>query len=218
MQKTEHTVVDGTKMTDEQLRKLTRRSDELKRHINEGTLPYDWVMDELQQVIEGRKSEQSQAAPGVTSIVADCGADPLIRSRLSLEGEGVEHRRMGKVTLEKRNDGKLYANGVEVVRYLSPNQERGGHIQGHELRKELEDKRVLNACFLDVLLVTPRLIPDEWKIGYTYFWGTVFSSTADTFSLFVENLYWHGVRWYCNYAWLNNDRWDDLEPAAVLAS
>ncbi len=52
--KTANTVEDGTKMDDEQLGRMTRRCDELKRRINAGTLSYKWVMDELQLVIEKR--------------------------------------------------------------------------------------------------------------------------------------------------------------------
>lgn len=204
MQKTENTVVDGTKMTDEQLGKLTRRSDELKRCINEGTLPYDWVIDELQQVIEGRRS---------VFIILDCDTAPYIPSGLSLEGEGAKHCKMGKVILEKR-DGGLYANGVKIVWHFSPHQKGGNCIQGYELRNELHEKRVLNACILDALLANPHLIPDRWKFGYTYFWGTIFSSTDGTLSLYVKYLFWQR-RWGCNYYWLRR-RWFESDPAAVL--
>jgi len=60
MAPTANAVLDGTKMDDEQLGNLTRRTDELKRRINEGTLSYDWVMDELQRVIEMRKPNPSR--------------------------------------------------------------------------------------------------------------------------------------------------------------
>ena len=50
-------VADGVRMSDEQLGMLTRRHDELKRRINEGTLSYDWAMDEIQRLIEGRRAE-----------------------------------------------------------------------------------------------------------------------------------------------------------------
>ncbi|MDP1706695.1 MAG: hypothetical protein Q8L36_02640 [bacterium] len=46
-------VEDSKKMTDEQLGKLARRQDEIKRRLNEGTLDYDGVMASLQFVIEG---------------------------------------------------------------------------------------------------------------------------------------------------------------------
>jgi len=218
-------VLDRIKMTDEQLGKLTRRSDELKRRINEGTLEYDRVMDELQQVIEGRKSEtpaaaiiaeRPQPAPLPMSIIVDCDANPKIPSGLYLTGDGTEHRKMGKITLEKREDGKLYANGKEVVRHLSPNQQNGKSIQGHKLRKELKDVQVLNACIMDALLANPRLIPDEWKSGYTYFWATIFRSANG--SLYVEYLYCNVGQWDRRYIWLGNDWREYYNPAASLAS
>ena len=145
-------------------------------------------------------------------LVVDCDALPRIPSGLSLEGEGAEHRKMGKVTLEKRADGKLYANGKEVVRHLSPNQQNGKYIQGHKLRKELKDKQVLNACIMDALLANPQLIPDEWKDGYTYFWGTIFRRVVG--DLYVEYLYWDGHRWDWGDGWLDHD-WSGSKPGRV---
>lgn len=156
-----------------------------------------------------------EPAPLPMSIVVDCDANPKIPSGLYLTGEGTEHRKMGTITLEKRTDGKLYANGREVVRHLSPNQQNGKVIQGHKLRKELKDKQVLNARILDALLANPQLIPDEWKTGYTYFWGTIFRD-ADG-SLYVECLCWDGSRWDWSSYWLDDD-WNDCGPAASLAS
>ncbi len=218
-------VLDGTKMDDEQLGKMTRRTDELKRRINEGTLEYDWVMDELQQVVEGRKFEtpaavvpvigKPQPAPLPMSIIVDCDANPKIPSGLYLTGDGTEHRPMGAITLVKRDDGKLYANGKEVVRYLSKKQRDGNYIQGHKLCKELRDVQVLNACIMDALLANPKLIPNEWKNGYTYFWGTIFRGANS--SLYVGYLFRDGDRWRWDCRWLGYD-WRVQSPAASLAS
>jgi len=158
---------------------------------------------------------QPQSAPLPISIVIDGDLNPNVPSGLYLTGEGTEHRKMGKITLEKRTDGKLYANAVKVVRYLSPNQQKGKSSQGHKLRKELKDKQVLNACIMDALLANPQLIPDEWKTGCTYFWGTTFRRALG--SLYVECLYWRDGQWHWGYRWLGSD-WDSSRPAAVLAS
>jgi hypothetical protein len=164
---------------------------------------------------------QPEPAPLQMSIVIDGDLNPNVPSGLYLTGEGAEHRKMGKITLEKREDGKLYANGKEVVLDLSPNQQNGKTIKGHKLRKELKNKQVLNACIMDALRANTQLIPEDWKqdeqgrTRYIYFWGTIFRR-ADG-SLCVEYLYWDGGqwRWYCN--WLDND-WDAQRPAASLAS
>ena len=158
---------------------------------------------------------QPQSAPLPMSIIVDCDANPKVPSGLYLTGEGTEHRKMGKITLEKREDGKLYANGNEVVRHLSPKQQNGKSIQGHKLRKELKDMQVLNACIMDALLANPQLIPDEWKSGYTFFWGTIFRDADGR--LYVGCLYWDGVGWNWRYSWLGLD-WLSRSPAASLAS
>jgi len=158
---------------------------------------------------------EPQPAPLPMSITIDADLNPNVPSDLYLTGEGTEHRKMGKITLEKREDGKLYANGIEVVRYLSPNQQNGKTIQGHKPPKELKVKKVLNACILDALLANPQLIPDDWKTGVTYFWGTIFRSAGG--NLFVKYLYWNGSRWDWHYDWLDDD-WRSNNPAASLAS
>lgn len=158
---------------------------------------------------------KSAPAPLPMSITIDGDLNPNVPSGLYLTGEGTEHRKMGKITLEKREDGKLYANGKEVVRYLSPNQKNGKMIQGHKLRKELKVKQVLNACILDALRANTQLIPDEWKTGYTYFWGTIFRN-ADGF-LCVYCLCWGDGRWDWDYYWLDRV-WNVGDPAASLAS
>jgi len=144
--------------------------------------------------------------------IVDCDAMPEILSDWQKE----EHRKMGKVKLEKR-DGKLYANGQEVVRHLSKNQKNGIMIGGHKLRQELVDmkgKIFLNACILDYLLKHPELIPEEWKKGVTYFWGTIFRRSDG--SLFVADLRWFGGGWGWDDRWLDY-AWGDDEPAACLA-
>lgn len=159
--------------------------------------------------------EKPQPAPLPMSIVVNCDADPTVPSGLYLTGEGTEHRKMGKITLEKRADGKLYANSKEVVRHRSPDQMNGKSIQGHKLRNQLENVQVLNACIMDALLANPQLIPDEWKDGFTYFWGTIFRDADGR--LYVEYLDWFGGRWYWYYSWLDYD-WSGHGPAAALAS
>ena len=195
------------------------------RDINPSTLAF-WngqpkevisakLLDAFGRIPEEPVSERVPQAPLSMSIIVDCDANPNVPSGLSLTGDGTEHRKKGKVTLEKRDDGKLYANGKEVVRHLSLKQQNGKSIQGHKLRKELKDVQVLNACIMDALLANPQLIPDEWKSGYTFFWGTIFRY-ADGL-LYVGYLYWFGVRWDWNYNWLGYD-WLSFDPAASLAS
>ncbi len=164
--------------------------------------------------LQAPTTKHPQPTPPPLAIVINANLDPTIPSGLCLTGKGTEHRKMGQVTLEKRPDGKLYANGTEVVRHRVPGQ-MNGTIQGHKLRKELEGVQVLNACIMDALLANPELIPDEWKTGYTYFWGTIFRR-ADG-NLCVGYLCWHDDRWDWGYRWLDGV-WGGQNPAAALAS
>jgi hypothetical protein len=161
-------------------------------------------LGKIRQVVRG----YAKIVP-VANIV-DCDAMPEILSDWQKE----EHRKSGKVELEHR-DGKLYANGQEVARYLSEKQKDGKVVGGHELRQELADKPVLNACVLDYLLKHPELIPEEWKNGVTYFWGTIFRRSGG--NLYVAYLFWGGGGWRWRCDWLGYG-WRDYEPAACLAS
>ena len=146
------------------------------------------------------------------SITVDCDIYPVIPFYLRLVGKEIEHRKMGsKVTLEKR-DGNLHVDGVEVHRYFSPNQKDGKHIKGHELRKELRSKQVLNACVIDALFANQQMIPEDWKTGLTYFWGTIFYNPEN--HLCVEYLYWRFGRWRWRYRQLDED-WYYNSPAAL---
>jgi hypothetical protein len=142
---------------------------------------------------------------GSAQCVVNCDVFPYIPSGLSLEGEGTEHRKMGQIILKKCADGRLYANGEEVIRCLP---ERRDLMSGHERRAELKDKRVLNACIADALILHPELIPDDW-VGDVYFWGDVFSSQKSLVGkgggLFVLRLHrWHGDGlWRRDYCWLD---------------
>ena len=91
------------------------------------------------------------------------------------------------------------------------------YISGHETLKRLKKtKRILlDARVLEELLEHPELIPDEWKKGFTYFWGTIFRDSDD--DLYVRCLYWSGVRWLWHSYWLDFD-WHSHRPAASLAS
>lgn len=149
--------------------------------------------------------------------IVDTDALPRIPDGLYLTGEGTKHIGMGKVKLEKRDDGKLYANGREVVRYLSPNQQNGNTIQGHKLRTELEqddgDKVLLNATIGFYLYDHPELIPDDWD-GWTYFWDTIFRNSVGNLAVLV--LLRDGSSWHWRCSWLGLG-WSDAGPAARLA-
>ena len=130
-----------------------------------------------------------------------------------IEDEGAEHGRIiGTLALEKSEDDKLYVNGLRVIRYVSPSQ-KIVTIDGYNLREELKGVRVLNACFIEVLLATPEIIPYEWRAGYTHFWGTVFRHTDGKY---VGYLYWIDDKWHFGFDQLNGV-FGLSDPAACLA-
>lgn len=131
----------------------------------------------------------------------DCDADPFVPSGWRVE----EHRKGGQIKFDL----------AKIELYLSKNQQNGKVINGNKLRKELEDKPVLNANALDYLLKHPELIPEEWKGKYIFFWGTIYRySDGD---LIIRYLDWSGDRWYWSWGWFDDD-WNDGSPAALLAS
>lgn len=140
-------------------------------------------------------------AQTVVKHIIDCDADPFIPEGWKLES----HKKMGQFEWDPN----------KVRLYLSSNQENGKTIKGYDLRKELEEKPVLNANVLDYLLKHQELIPEGWKGKAIFFWGTIYRSSDG--NLCVRSLCWRGIGWSWAYDWLD-DSWGDGNPAALLAS
>ncbi len=129
--------------------------------------------------------------------IIDCDAVPL----LPKGWEVVEHLKGGQF--------ELNLNRIEL--YLDVEQKSVG-IGGHELRKKLERKLILNANVLDYLIGHTYLIPDEWKDKYIFFWGTIYRYSDGR--LYVCCLCWNGGEWCRHFSWLGI-RWDDDYPALL---
>ncbi|MEK9151882.1 MAG: hypothetical protein AAB692_00795 [Patescibacteria group bacterium] len=140
-----------------------------------------------------------------TEHVVDLDADPYCPEGLFATGEGTEHCKGGKLIL---TPGKIKL-------YLAEGQKNGVGLKGHQLRKELADKPVLNANALDYLLAHQEMIPDECRGKYIPFWGTIYRNAYG--GLYVRFLCWRGDRWVSDYDWLDGD-FGGNDPAAVLAS
>lgn len=139
------------------------------------------------------------AAPLIHTI--DCDANPY-----TPEGWRVEEHRKG---------GQSVWNKEKVALYLSERQKGSSYIIGNDLRKELADKPVMNACVLDFLLAHPELIPESWKGKAVFFWGTIYRGSSDL--LYVRCLYWRDSQWFWDYYWLAS-KWHSFYPAVVSAS
>jgi hypothetical protein len=115
----------------------------------------------------------------------------------------------------KRKDIVEYdLSKTERVLTLRPGESR---ISGYENLKRLKatGKTPLDVRVLEELLKHPELIPEEWKNGVTYFWGTIFCDSDG--NLYVACLRRNGDRWDWSCDWLDGD-WNGCEPAACLAS
>ena len=133
--------------------------------------------------------------------IIDCDADPYVPDNW----EEVEHRKGGKLEFDPQ----------KIEFYLAKNQREKNREGGHDLRKILADKPVLNANTLDYLLANPYLIPEDSKGKFVFFWGTIYRNSDG--NLYVRYLRWSGGRWGWGYHWLD-DNWRDFSPAALLAS
>lgn len=139
--------------------------------------------------------------------VVDLDADPFVPENWTVE----EHRRGGKFLFEPSKMG-LYTD----------EHQKGGFIQGYELRRRLASQPVLNVNVLDFLLANPRFILEEWggdgsrgrgrHSRQIFFWGTVYKSGAGVSC--VRYLHKRGGKWKWGNQWLE-DRWDNRSPAAV---
>lgn len=140
-------------------------------------------------------------------IETDAAADP--RDSWCIE----EHRGMGQVNLELRDD-ILLMNERPVTAYRAAPQLEGG-MRGHDLRDHLATRRLLNANVLDYLLKHQDLIPRSWRGKRVYFWGTIYRDGGDY--LCVRYMYWAGSchRWYQSYGILGYF-WSGRDAAAVF--
>ena len=153
-----------------------------------------------------------------TTVAVNLGSTP----KLPFDGARIEqHIGEGWSIIEKRKDG-LYVDGHKVILHLSKRQKNGKWLKGHELRKELTGKPVLDANILDALLANPHLVPEDWKKDengntcYIFFWGTIYHRDSRG-SLCVRYLYFDDGGWYSYYYWLACG-WGGRSPTALRAS
>ncbi|MEK7642999.1 MAG: hypothetical protein AAB372_00920 [Patescibacteria group bacterium] len=152
-------------------------------------------MEGVHRLLSGR------AEVTIVRHIIDCDVDPF-----TPDGWKVEEHKKG---------GQFEWGPAKVSLHLSPNQKDGKVIEGNKLRKELAREPMLNANVLDYFLANQYLIPEEWKGKAVFFWGTIYRRSGGR--LFVRCLYFDGGRWDWSCSWLDDD-WDDIGPAARLAS
>ncbi|MFN3188194.1 MAG: hypothetical protein ACK42D_01445 [Candidatus Paceibacteria bacterium] len=163
-----------------------------------------WTPAEVKKLSQGNTLAQvrrvllGHAEIIVPEYIIDCDASPFVPDGWSAE----EHQPNGVFKWSLDN----------VALYLDKGQKDGKWIKGNQLRKELEDKPVLNANVLDYLLAHPHLIPEEWKGKVVFFWGTIYRRPLGR--LCVRSLFWSGGRWRWYARWLGLG-WDGDYPALL---
>lgn len=168
----------------------------------------DWTVEELRALAQDEDAmrlfltvlhELSEIRP-IEHLIIDRNADLFIPENWTVE----EHKKRGQLK---------WPFSVELC--FSKEQQKINGIRGHQLRKKLANKSVLNGCVLAFFLEHPQLIPEEWKSHYIYFWGTVYRDPNG--ELGVCCLYWNNGQWCCGLRWLDCN-WRDRSLAALLAS
>ncbi|MEI6296649.1 MAG: hypothetical protein WCO84_03315 [bacterium] len=163
----------------------------------------DFIQSELSESLKKfdvgflKYIEQSKNHRRTGNSVVNTNITPFIPDGLEL----VNHSKMGDISWDP----------LKFSLYVSEKQ-RGWHIKGDELRKELGSRTVANACILDHLLMNLHLIPEEWKGFVICFWATIYRSEGN---LCVRNLYWNNGRWGQDYEQIDTD-WGADELALVL--
>lgn len=162
-----------------------------------------WNNAEIKTLSEGDilanvlKVIKGQAEIKMIERLIDCDSDPL--------GPKVW------MVSEHKKGGMIKFNPEKISLYLSKKQ-RKGTIGGHDLRKELADKPVMNANVLRYLLEYPEFIPKEWRGKDICFWGTIYCDLDG--KLWVCYLHCVGVNWSLNYHTLDSD-FNSSNPAVL---
>ncbi len=179
-----------------QLMESFERAGFTPHHVTELGQSKKNILPQLREVLRGR------AEIKLLKFLIDCDSNPFLPDGWKME----EHKKGGQIQWDPE----------KVRLYLSSGQ-CGRVIEGNELRKELEEKPVLNANVLDFLLKkeNQHLIPNEWKGKLIFFWGTLFRNSRG--NLCVCCLSWFDGEWCWRYDLIDRI-WGSNSPAVWLAS
>lgn len=175
-------------LTDDKYGKLIRRLDEVKRRVDEGTLPYDSIMSAFTLIIEGEFPK------------------PIFKRDLCKE--------RGYTLIE---EGPQHPEGVTVAdlelrEFLNYDEK---YISGKELQKRaVELNARLGQHTVEYLLEHQTEIPEDWRGTYLVFPRTIWQFSDG--SRDVPCLGWRDGRWQLSFPWLGCD-WSSLYRFAVVS-
>ena len=145
---------------------------------------FDWIEGSGRELFEQKMGETIEVFKN--RFVIDGDAKPFCPKGFSVES----HRKMGQFDFKPS----------KIELWLSEKQKKEGEF-GKGFRKEIEKlDGVMNANVLDRLLENTHLIPEYWKDGFVYFWGTIYRDVSG--NLCVRRLYWVGHKWTSHYSLL----------------
>ena len=186
-----------TIVTGDQYMSIDGKLEEIKRQLRQKN-GYPFDVNALEAVLQ-------RATEGDFGHIVNLDANPLTPNGWSINP---------KDQIKSVVRSPLNLSKVQIGLHLSEEQ-KGGAVLGHDLKKALEGKPVMSAVLLDYYLAHPELIPESWKGKAVFFWGTIYRGSYG--DLYVRCLFWNGGGWYWFYYWLV-DGFGGQDPSAVLAS
>ncbi len=168
----------------------------------------------------------SPAKSGVEEFEATPESGPVYMIDLSVPcklpfkgAERISPAKSGVVKLERRGED-LVLDGKKIELLLSEKQKGEGRVIGHDLHKELDQKKVgqCGGSVLDHLVAHPELWPESWKKDaqgntvYVFFWGDIFQAPGGY--LYVRCGHWSAGKVVAGSRWLGHN-WESCHPAAA---
>ncbi|MBI3088852.1 MAG: hypothetical protein HYY99_01180 [Candidatus Colwellbacteria bacterium] len=170
------------RVTDEQYNRFRRRADELVRRVDEGTLPFDKVMDALQATIEGRFNDTLTTPT-------------FLRDK----------RKEGWRLVWNLNEEPVPVSELEPVSFLKQGEE---YISGQEMRvRAYKEKANFGQRQAEYMLEHEGEMPFECR-DCLAFPGTGWCDQSG--SLLIPCLLWYGDGWCLDFAKLERE-WDSFD-------
>ena len=85
------------------------------------------------------------------------------------------------------------------------------YVYDSDTKKNPDAKKIEKISWIEYR----KLIPEEWKGKYVFFWGTIYRNSGGYLN--VRYLYWGGDSWSWDYDWLDDD-FHGHNPATLSAS
>lgn len=207
----ENSVVDKRKLSDEEVGKLFKKTTEIIRRINEGTIFYEDAISILQNIIIEKTHDEHKLYLGTIyrthqikeiEHVVDCDEPPKI----------IQYWKVTNHT--KRGIFKFKSSKISLFKFKKLTGEKASE---YNLRKKSVTSLFLNANVLDYLLKYPYLIPDEWIISkIIVFRGTTYYNHDD--GLAFRALVWDNIHGYWSWCWFPCGKYSDSGSSAAIAN